>query len=278
MSGAVDVERWLDRATAGLPAEARGWVRDELRAHYDDAVAARLANGAAEGDARRMALAELGSAAAISGGLRETHLAGRRYRFAAAASLIFPLGILAHVLLLARGAGGLEAVVYDLLLLLPLLYVLRVLHTLLVLRYDVRVGRRIALVAFGALALTVPEIVMDGCWIALSHGFGGSLSALGLAALNGLMVIDLLGGLLVGLGLIWLVEALLRVKDLRGFCGAARLAGYALALTSAASLAGGGDLLTLAWLGAIGFGILTHGSWALLFLRASRTDSTALAA
>jgi hypothetical protein len=272
-----NVDHWLDRATAGLPADSRGWVRDELRAHYDDALAQHLSDGASPDEARRLALAELGGAGAVSGGLRETHLAERRYAAAAAFSLIFPLSVLAHVLMQAQGAGGLDALIYDLLLLLPLLYILRALHTLLVQRHGIHVGRRIALVAAGALALTLPEALMDGYWIALSHGFGGSLSALGLGALNALLVIDLIGALLVGLGLIGLAEALLNVKALRGFCGAAFPAGLALALAFAASVSvSGGGLLPLAWLAAIGFGLLTHGAWAALFFRAARTRGAAL--
>lgn len=274
-----DIDRWLDRATAGLPADARDWVRDELRAHYDDALAEHLTHGAPPDEARRLALAELGGAGVVSGGLRETHLAERRYAAAAAFSLIFPLAVLAHVLMQARGAGGLDALAYDLLLLLPLLYILRTLHTLLVLRHGVHVGRRIALVAAGALALTLPEALMDGYWIALSHGFSAPHSALGIGALNALMLIDVIGGLLVGLGLIGLAEALLREKALRGFCGAAFPAGLALALTFAASVSAGGsgDLLPLAWLAAIGFGLLTHGAWAALFFRAARANRAAVA-
>ena len=229
-------------------------------------------------EAQRSALAELGNARSVGSGLRETHLAERRYGAAAAASLILPLGILAHVLLLRDGSGGLNALVYDLLLLLPLLYVLRTLKTLLVLRYGLHVERRLMLVAAGAVALTLPEILMDGYWIALSNGFAPPPSPLGLQALDALLLVDWLGALLLGAGLIWLVEALLRIKPLRGLSGAALLAGYALALTALAALAGGGDLLTLAWLVAIGFGLVTHGLWTLLFFRAARAGGAVLAA
>jgi hypothetical protein len=276
-------DHWLDDATRGLPKASRGWVRDELLAHYDDALDEHLSSGITTGEAHRRVMAELGSAKSIAADLRQTHLAERRYRFAAAASLIFPLTMLAHVALFARGAGGVEVLLYDLLLLLPMLYVLRSLHTLFVQRFRLNVGRRLALVALGLLGMTVPEILMDGYWIALTHGIAPAPSETVLGVLNALMLIDLLGAVVLGVGFVWLAEALLHLRDarlwsLRPFCYVTLINGYTLALTSALAVVAQHDLYNLAWSLALILGIAMHALWGLMFFRAAQPSRPAFAA
>ena len=283
MNPHLELAHWLDSATRSLPRDTRGWVRDELRAHYEDALYDHLEHGRSHTEAHRAALAELGSAHAIQHDLSDTHLAERRYRFAAAASLIFPLALLAHLLLIAHGSGGLDVIVYDLLLLLPLLYVLRNLHRLFVLRLNLHVERRLSLIALGVLAMTLPEIALQAIWIALSHGFGSTVSTMGIELLNGLMLLDLFGAVLLGIGLVWLVEALLRLKPrgmwmLRPFCYVTLIAGYALALTSAAAVIGKQDLFNTTWTIALVLGVIMHGLWLLMFTRAAQPNPSAFAA
>lgn len=274
---------WLDDATRGMPKSSRGWVRDELLAHYEDALSDHLADGAAPDEAHRLVLAELGSANGVSGGLRETHLAERRYRFAAAASLIFPLTMLAHVTLVSRGERGIEVLVYDLMLLLPLLYVLRSLHTLLVQRFRLDVRRRLAVIAVGLLGMTVPEIVMDGYWLALTHGLAPAPTQGVLMVLNALMLIDLIGAVVLGVGFVWLAEALLRLRDahlwgfLRPFCYVTVVNGYTLALTSALGVVGQDSLYNLAWSLALLLGIVMHALWLVMFFRAAQPSRPAFA-
>jgi hypothetical protein len=279
----LELTRWLDSATRGLPSDSRGWVRDELLCHYEDAVREALEYGALPSAAHRTALAELGSASAIHHDLGETHLAERRYRFAAAASLIFPLAMLAHLTLVSRGTGGLDVIVYDLLLLLPLLYVLRNLHTLFVLRFNLHAERRLGLIALGLLAMTLPEIAMQAIWIALTHGVSGNVSTISMTLLNGLMLIDLLGAVLLGVGFVCLAETLLRLKPrglwmLRPFCYVALIAGYTLALTSAASVSGLQNLFNTTWTAALILGVIMHALWMLMFTRAAQPNNPAFAA
>jgi hypothetical protein len=280
VNAAPELTHWLDSATRGLPKEARGWIRAELQGHYDDAVQDHLEQGVSVEEAQRAALAELGSASAIRRDFSETHLAERRYRFAAAACLIFPLAMLAHVALIARGGAGLDVIVYDLLLLLPLLYVLRSLHTLFVLRFNLHVERRLKLIALGLLAMTLPEIALQAIWIAITHGIGGDVSVLAVILLNGLMLADLLGAVLLGIGFVWLVEALLRLKArglwmLRPFCYVTLIAGYALALTSAASVTGQQGWFNFTWLAALVLGVIMHALWLLMFTRAAQPNHSA---
>ena len=283
MNASPELTRWLDAATHGLPKDAQTWIRAELYAHYEDAVQDQLERGAAADEAQRAALAELGSAKAIRRDLSETHLAERRYRFAAAISLIFPLAMLAHIILIARGSAGLDVIAYDLLLLLPLLYVLRSLHTLLVQRFDLHVERRLILIALGLLAMTLPEIVMQIIWIAMAFGVTSQVSLVGISALDALMSIDLIGAVVLGIGFVWLVEALLRLKPgglwmLRPFCYVALIAGYVLALTSAASITGRQDAFNLTWTTALILGVIMHALWMLMFTRAAQPNHPAFAA
>jgi hypothetical protein len=276
-------DNWLDAATRGVPKEARGWVREELLAHYEDALAEHMLDGTPPDEAHRRVVAELGSARSVSADLRETHLAERRYRVAAAASLIFPLTMLAHVTLTARGESGVEVLIYDLLLLLPMLYVLRNLHTLLVQRYRLNVGRRLRVVALGLLGMTLPEILMDGYWLALMQGIAPAPSEAILGALNALMLIDLIGAVVLGVGFVWLAEALLRLKDarlwsLRPFCYVTLVNGYTLALTSALGVVGQHDLYNLAWSVTLILGVVMHALWLLMFYRASQPSQPAFAA
>jgi hypothetical protein len=275
MTPETELRRWLDTAADGLP----DWVREELRQHYEDAVREQQANGLAPAAAHRAALRALGDADDIGGDLRELHLAERRYRIAAAASLIYPLTVLAHALLTARG-GGLNIALYDLLLLLPLLYVLRTLNTLLALRFNRQVGRRIAVVMLGVTAITVPEILMEGYWLAISHGIGTELSRFGYGVLDALLLVDLAGGLVLGIGLIWLAEALLGLKSrpIRLLCLLSVIDGYGLAFTSLAQIGGLQSLLNSVWSIILIVSLITHALWMLMFYRASSAKPLAFAA
>jgi hypothetical protein len=276
-------DRWLDDATRGLPGAARAWVREELQAHYEDALSEHLLGGVSPAEAHRRVVAELGSTRSISADLRETHLAERRYRFAAAASLIFPLTMLAHVALIARGGSGVAVLIYDLLLLLPMLYVLRNLQTLLVQRFRLNVGRRLRVVTLGLIGITLPEILMDGYWLALMQGIAPVPSEAMLGAFNALMLIDLIGAVVLGVGFVWLAEALLRLKDarrwsLRPFCYVTLINGYTLALTSALGVVGQHDLYNMAWSVTLILAIAMHALWLLMFYRASQPSRPAFAA
>jgi len=282
MNATPELTHWLDAATRGLPNESRRWIREELQGHYEDAVQEHLDGGVSLEEAQRAALTELGSAQAIRRDLGETHLAERRYRFAAASCLIFPLGLVAHLTLIARGRPGLDVIVYDLLLLVPMLYVLRNLHTLFVLRFNLHIERRLKLIAIGLLAMTLPEIGLQAIWIALTHGVKGNTSVLSVTLLKGLMGIDLIGAVVLGIGFMCLGEALLHAKPrglwmLRPFCLIALIASYALALTSAAEISGQRDLFNFAWTAAVILGVVIHALWLIMFTRAAQPDNPAFA-
>ena len=139
------------------------------------------------------------------------------------------------------------------------------------------------MVALGLVGITVPEILMECIWLALSHGIGGGLGALGLNVLNLLMLLNLIGAVVLGVGIVWLVEPLLRLKTpdrwiVRPFGFVALINGYALALTSAASIVGQQDLFNTSWSAVLILSILMHVLWTLLFVRAAAAPRAALAA
>ncbi len=86
-----DFEQWLADATRGLSDEVRAVVQDELAAHYEDAVAEYVGRGETAVSAHQFAFKALGDSRETRQGLRDTHLAGRRYKTAVVAGLVLPL-------------------------------------------------------------------------------------------------------------------------------------------------------------------------------------------
>jgi hypothetical protein len=65
---------WLRDATGGLAAPAKQRIRMEIGAHYTEAMAAHVADGMSESDAKVAAVAELGDARAAAKRFRKRHL------------------------------------------------------------------------------------------------------------------------------------------------------------------------------------------------------------
>jgi hypothetical protein len=68
---------WLRTATKGLAAPAKERIRLEIEAHYAEALAAHLAKGLSEPNARMAALADLGDAEKAAKRFRKHHLTER---------------------------------------------------------------------------------------------------------------------------------------------------------------------------------------------------------
>jgi hypothetical protein len=65
---------WLRAATKGLVASAKERIRMEIETHYTEAVAAHVADGLSETDAKMAAVAKLGDARAAAKRFRKEHL------------------------------------------------------------------------------------------------------------------------------------------------------------------------------------------------------------
>lgn len=86
-----EFEQWLAQAIQGLPDEVRAITQDELRAHYEDTVAEFMEKGETAVSAHQRTLKTLGASRETRQGLRDTHLAGRRYKTAVVVGLVLPL-------------------------------------------------------------------------------------------------------------------------------------------------------------------------------------------
>ncbi|MCA9911421.1 MAG: hypothetical protein KC519_22360 [Anaerolineae bacterium] len=98
MSAQPDLQRWLSTATRGLPAPIKTMISEELAAHYEDAFAEQRSLGLLPDDARRAALAQLGSPRATHRALCAIHLARRRFLWAALATLASLIAIVVGAL------------------------------------------------------------------------------------------------------------------------------------------------------------------------------------
>ena len=135
MSLNQNFEQWLDNATEGLPQRIKKSIRAEFEAHYVDAVEEYLAEGCESNQAHRRALADLGHPAEIRTGLRNTHLAERRYLKAAAVGVLFPIGLIPMYSGLL-GYTVLNQILLLLIVLLPAVYIFKTFNRMLIARFN----------------------------------------------------------------------------------------------------------------------------------------------
>jgi hypothetical protein len=159
-----DFRRWLDAVTRGLPPDLCAAVREEITAHYEDALQDYRARGKSPAEAHRAALADLGDADDTAQGLHDAHLPSLRYVRAMIASAVFPV---VYMLLASKAHVTLEK--HDIILyaamLIPtpyLLYTFRALLNEFSLggRFGfTRANRLIPLICCGLVGLTMPGIL-----------------------------------------------------------------------------------------------------------------------
>jgi len=162
MDVADSLAHWLEAATKGLPSHAVQTVRDEIGAHYADAVAEYRAMGRTEAEAHQAAMADLGDVRATARALRDAHLARRRYAIAAAACLAYPitLGLLPTLEATVLGSEVLAELVYLGSALVSILYALSGLKRLL--GHEAYSSRR--LFALIGWAFVVADIAIFASW------------------------------------------------------------------------------------------------------------------
>jgi hypothetical protein len=277
-----DLKRWLDHVTCQLPEDVADMIREEITAHYDDAVADALVAGCSPEAAHQQAMAALGSASDVAAGFNQTHHAPRHYLIAAVMGMLYPLAYLASIPLNIQLSG--EAV-FNLTLFLPLLYVAYGFKTMLAQRphgADMRLYERI--IHTGIVAMCVPRFFS---WMIYHQPIITETYTRSLAeahstielALNGMALIGLL---LVALGFVLLGERTLHLREtLYGLlkpagilvigCGLC-LAGYSIGVVNDSS-----GLRTLTESLAVITGMIAVMLWSFIFFRA-RSEITLLAA
>ena len=120
-----DLRQWLLRVTHGLALEVEVEVKEEISAHYADAVDAYKSKGMPDEKAHQAAMRELGEAKEVAQNLRAAHLTKAQCLAASMASLVYPLAMpLASWLVNRHIFFGWALVLIKLAILLPALYVL----------------------------------------------------------------------------------------------------------------------------------------------------------
>ncbi len=148
-----ELNRWLNDATRGLPANIAGAVRGEIECHYLDAVKAHCLEGMPPEEAARLALTDLGDAAEVDDGLRAAHPSRSRLVAAMLACTLYPLALMLMSWIEATFGVYSAMMVQDAVSVLVLVYVLATFVRLL--GFDtVRLARPAALV-IGGLVLNM---------------------------------------------------------------------------------------------------------------------------
>lgn len=268
-----EFERWLKRATKRLPTETAVIVREELTAHYEDAVADYLAEGKTQQEAQRAALLALGDEGEVSEGFQQTHFAGRRYLMAAAVGMTYPAVYLLSIPFNQYFAG---VMVFNPAIFLPLIYVVYGFKTLLAHRpHGTNLTPYENIVHTGIVAMCVPRLF---AWLiyhqpmiaeAYAKTFGEAHST-GEFLLNAIAVFGLF---LTSIGCVMLGERALHLPEslfglLKPAGGLVMFCGGCLALYCLGTLTGSIPVREMSEMIAVVTGMIAVVLWAVIFFRA----------
>lgn len=232
-----DLNHWLETATRDLPPDISQLIREEIEAHFADALAEHRAQGKSPEAAYRAALADLGDVHDTARALRDTHLAKRRYFRAAAVSMAWP--IFPAVVLILSSILNLP---------LPMQLIIFYSGTVFITLYGLQMLKRLLAERFSCTTLTQPFTTL----------MGGLVLYLGSA-----LVIELLFPDLIGPGSLWTSDAsIFRTIAIIGALSGGTLTGsgalwlaYELMANVRASLYGLRSLLAVA-LALLGAGVI----------------------
>jgi len=217
-----DLSQWLDTVTQHLPADAAEYTREEIIAHYEDAVADYTAAGSTPEEAHAQAMADLGQDIDTARGLKDAHLGHRRYQWAMLASLLMLVSMLGlPVIYLALGLrhNSNEAtmlfVISDLLLFGLTTFVLFILKELFTWRFDLPQASRFIRLSIGGFTLQMLADISSLLRYGYSHNIGNkhvTIFQAGSALEAGLHVASLVGFLLLGIGLLGLARQISKAQ------------------------------------------------------------------
>lgn len=172
-----DLERWLNEAMAGLQQDVAAMTRDEIAAHYEDALDAYMDEGLPTAQAHTRAMTDLGASAATAGGLRDVHHGPQQYSRAALASFLVLMFIFV-VPAIFEFSGGATSLAFTLTSIVQLalsVFALMVFKRLLRWRLDVNVERPIVLVNIGLAGEIIAAIVSELVFGSLDYAYMNSL-------------------------------------------------------------------------------------------------------
>jgi hypothetical protein len=266
-------DRWLKRATRGLARDVAALVREELTAHFEDAVAEYVSEGMTHLEAQQAALHDLGDDSEVAEGFQQTHGAGRHYLIAAVLGMSYPALYLLSIPFNERIAG---TMVFNLAIFLPLLYVAYSFKVVLAQRpHGANFLTYERIIHTGIVAMCVPRLVG---WLvyhqpiiaeAYTRAFGDAHSMnewlLNAVALSGLFI--------AAVGFIGMGERVLHLRErLYGLLRPAGLlamgCGMGLALYCVGVLVGNSTLREVSEMAAVVTGMITVVLWSVIFFRA----------
>lgn len=273
-----ELESWLAAATRGLSPDVSAIVRAEIEAHYLDALDEHRARGKTHHEAHMVAMRELGHTQETAQKLREVYLMQRRYLFASALSLVYPVMLIVTNFL---PLSALTDTILLLSLLIPIVYILRTFKLLLNLRFDTQRADRAITYLLAGMSTWIDLQIASWVFFQMPNASSGlrpfSQSAPPLEML--LDVLSISGLFVSGVSLILLSDCLSQlkvslfglVKPLRfsTLCGGFAIMAYGLGL-----LLENFTIATSASLIIIPTGTIIHTLWTLIFFRAAMRDST----
>ncbi|MFC1974773.1 hypothetical protein ACFLXQ_00060 [Chloroflexota bacterium] len=217
-----DLKHWLDTVTQQLPLEATDYTRNELIAHYEDAMAGYIAAGLSPDQAHTQAMTDLGKDEVTWRGLKDAHLGYKRYQWAMIASfsmLMFMLGF--PIIYLASGLKENSSqvitlfVIDDLLLYGLTTFVLFSVKQLFTWRFNLSETGRFIWLSVGGLTLQIIADITSVLMFGYSHNVGNKYVTIfqtGSVLETGLHLVSLVGFVLIGIGLLGLARQILKTK------------------------------------------------------------------
>jgi len=272
-----DLQRWLKKSTRGLDADLSDLIRDDITAHYEDALEDYQNDGHDLATAHQMAMRDLGDESAVGVGFRQVHYSNWRYLAYALVGLIYPIGYLLSIPFNEALVGG---VAFNLAIFLPMIYIVSSFRTLLRDRFSqVDIEKNILLIRWGIILLCLTRFI--GWRIYYQPTILESYSRSIFDAVSmwemGLNLVSIAGLLLAAAGFIFIGEQTLRLHE--EFYGLLKPLGISIVLCGAGfatyglcSLMGQAQICIIAEMIADMAGIIATLAWSYVFWRERQTQ------
>ena len=267
-----DLQSWLKKSTRGLDADLSEQIREDITAHYEDALDDYQSEGHDLATAHQMAMRDLGDESAVGAGFRHVHYSHWRYLAYALLGLVYPIGYLLSIPFNEALVGG---VAFNLAIFLPMIYIISSFRTLLRDRFShVDIEKNIFLIRWGIIILCLTRFI--GWRIYFQPTIVESYSRSIFDAVStfemGLNLVSIAGLLLAAAGFIFIGEQTLRLHE--EFYGLLKplglsiiVGGAGFAIYGLCSLLGQAQVCMVAEMVADMAGIIATLSWSFIFWR-----------
>lgn len=271
-----DLDRWLKKSTRGLDAELSDMMRDEITAHYEDAMDDYVAEGYDLVTAHQMTMRDLGDESAVGKALRQVHYGNLRYLLYALVGLAFPIAYILSIPFNERLVGG---VGFNLAIFLPMIYVISSFRTVLRDRFSqVNIEQNIMLIRWGIILVCVTRLIGWRLYHqpTIIESYTRSIFEAVSMWEMGLNMVSIAGLLLAATGFVLIGEQTLHLQEdfyglLKPLALSIIVCGGGFAIYGLGSLFGQADFCTLAEMVAVMAGIIATLSWSFIFWRERQT-------